>query len=152
MKYIRKYNESIDGLPHYTKIVSSFIDEVSGVFDDDKWGIIERTDERNGYYEFELKDYQTYSDIVTSKILEIFDSSTKNPFISIGVKRGDDTNPYNRDVLSKINEDINILNNIKRLFKNLEHLEIYTPFDYEYVGYDLLSLRIDFKWHLLKSL
>lgn len=148
MKHIRKYNES---KINYSQIVTSFIDEVSSVFDDDKWGIIERSVERiDKYYEFELKDYQKYPDLVFLEIGDGFVPSTKHPFISIGLKCGN-TNPYNKDVFSKINEDINILNNIKKLFKNLEHLNIYVPFDYEYVGYDLLSLRIDLKWHLLKS-
>ncbi len=124
MKHIRKYNESINGLLHYTNIVTSFIDEVSAIFDDDKWGIIDRSEERiDKYYQFELKDYQKYSDLVFNKILDTFDSPnkhTKYPFISIGIRCGN-PNPYNKDILSKINEDINLLNNIKRLFKNLKH-------------------------------
>lgn len=150
MKHIRKYNESkID----YTKIVSSFIDEVSAVFDNDKWGVIERVSGQilSDYYEFELKNFQTYSDIVTSKILENFDASTKHPFISIGIQC-DNGHPHSQDILLKINNNINLLNNIKKLSKNLEYLNIYVPFDYEYVGYDLISLRIDLKGHLLKSL
>jgi len=150
MKHIRKYNESKIDTEQMSQIVTSFIDEVSAVFDNDKWGIIERVSSQilSDYHEFELKDYQTYPDIVTSKLLKSFDSSTKHPFISIGIER-ENSNPYNKDVFLKINEDISLLNNIKKLLKNLEHLNIYVPFDYEYVGYNLLSLRIDIKWHLL---
>ena len=155
MKHIKKYNES---KKDYNDLVTSFIDEVSAVFDNDKWGIISHTiHERVGgqilsdYHEFKLKDYQTYPDIVTSTILENFDSSTKYPFISIGIQR-DNGHPHSKDIFLKINEDIKLLNNIKKLLKNLEYLNIYVPFDYEYVSYDLLSLRIDLKWHLLKSL
>lgn len=143
MKHIKKYNESKVDL---NKIVTSFIDEVSAVLDNDKWGIIERSFDRiGGYYEFELKDYQTYPDIVTSTILENFDSSTKHPFISIGIEC-DNRHPHSKDIFLKINEDINLLNNIKKLLKNLEYLDIYVPFDYEYVNYNLLSLRIDLKY------
>jgi len=56
MKHIRKYNESKIDTEQMSQIVTSFIDEVSAVFDNDKWGIIERSDERiDKYYQFKLK-------------------------------------------------------------------------------------------------
>lgn len=149
MKHIRKYNESKIDTEQMSQIVTSFIDEVSAVFDNDKWGIIERSDERiDKYYQFKLKNYQKYPDLVFMEIGDSFVSDIKNPFISIGIER-ENSNPYNKDIFLKINEDISLLTNIKKLLKNLEHLNIYVPFDYEYVGYNLLSLRIDIKWHLL---
>lgn len=150
MKHIKKYNES---KKDYTDLVTSFIDEVSAVFDNDKWGIIEKSYDRNlgDYYEFELKNYQKYPDIVFSKILDGFDSSTKHPFISIGIEC-DYARVQPHELLKKINQNIELLTNIKRLLKNLEYLDIYAPYTYEYVSYDLLSLRIDLKWYILKDL